>query len=309
MAKTKRTPKPTGKQSTAVDPAEAAGQIARFLEDAAAAFALASRDVKPPYYLPAGWPLAEKYRIQTERDLDDVPAEHQPVVREQYAAAVERFEAHAQELHDNRRRLAQDARALAGLLAHVDLDGRPLRHFAAALNGWWTWPSALEAYNAARSDLEEAQSRFEAEARGAKGKTLKRRRRPPEVILKNMSPRDFEVLVADVYEKQGYAVRLGPGSHDEGVDIEATKAAATSTERIVIQCKHQQENVGRPVVQHLWGVISADPGITRGVLATSSGFTSGAMSFAGGKRLTLIDGRQVRKLAEEHGVATFVSGP
>jgi len=185
MAKTKRTPTPAdesnrSKVSPALDPAEAAGQIARFLEDAAAAFALARRrDGNPPYYLPAGWPLAEKYRIQTERDLDDVPAEHQPVVREQYATAVERFEAHAQELYDNRRRLAEEARSVAGLLAHVDLDGRPLRHFAAVLEAWpgccpskeasWIWPSALEPYNAARPDLEEAQSRFEAEARGAKG--------------------------------------------------------------------------------------------------------------------------------------------
>jgi SNF2 family DNA or RNA helicase len=133
--------------------------------------------------------------------------------------------------------------------------------------------------------------------------------RLPVLILKNMSPREFEVLVAKVYEKQGYDVKLGTGSHDGGVDIEATKTAATSTERIVIQCKHQQQNVGRPVLQQLWGVVSADPGITRGVLATSSGFTSESMSFAGGKRLTLIDGRQVRKLAEEHGVATFVSSP
>jgi restriction endonuclease Mrr len=134
-------------------------------------------------------------------------------------------------------------------------------------------------------------------------------RRPPELILKNMSPRDFEVLVAEVYEKQGYVVRLGPGSRDEGVDIEATKAAATSTERIVIQCKHQQQNVGRPVAQQLWGVISADPGITRGVLATSSGFSSEARGFAEGKRLTLIDGLQLQKLAQEHSVAIFVSNP
>jgi superfamily II DNA or RNA helicase len=134
-------------------------------------------------------------------------------------------------------------------------------------------------------------------------------KRPPVLILKNMSPRDFEVLVAEVYEKQGYAVKLGPGSHDGGIDVEATKVATSSTERIVIQCKHQQQNVGRPVLHQLWGVISADPGITRGVLATSSGFTSEAMGFAGGKRLTLIDGQQLRKLAEEHGVATFVSSP
>ncbi|MCK4625675.1 MAG: restriction endonuclease, partial [Phycisphaerae bacterium] len=128
-------------------------------------------------------------------------------------------------------------------------------------------------------------------------------RRPPQVILQNMSPYDFEVLVAEVYEKQGYTVRLTGGSHDGGVDIEASKAGATSTEKIVIQCKHQKANVGRPVVQQLWGVVSSDPGITRGVLATSSGFTSEAKGFADGKRLTLIDREQICKLAEEHAVA------
>ena len=134
-------------------------------------------------------------------------------------------------------------------------------------------------------------------------------RRPPEIILHNMSPRDFEILVAEVYEKQGYKVSLGAGSRDRGVDVEACKDGAASTERIVIQCKHQQGKVGRPILQQVWGVVHSDPGITRGIVVTSSDFSSEAVVFAFGKRLTLINGEQLRKLAEELGVASFCRGP
>jgi HJR/Mrr/RecB family endonuclease len=131
--------------------------------------------------------------------------------------------------------------------------------------------------------------------------------RPPQMILQNMSPRDFEVLVAEVHEKQGYKVRLVGGSHDGGVDIEVSRSTTTSTERIVIQCKHQQGNVGRPTLQQLWGVVSSDPSITRGSLVTSSGFSSEAKAFAYGKRITLVDCSQLCKLATELGVATFMT--
>lgn len=127
----------------------------------------------------------------------------------------------------------------------------------------------------------------------------------PTVNLDGMDPYQFEELVARIYEAQGYAVRLTGGSHDAGIDIFAERSTGGAVERVFIQCKHQQGNVGRPVVQQLWGVVNSDQSCTRGDLVTSSGFTTDATTFANGKRLTLIDRALLRQLAEQFGVADF----
>jgi superfamily II DNA or RNA helicase/HJR/Mrr/RecB family endonuclease len=134
---------------------------------------------------------------------------------------------------------------------------------------------------------------------------LSEKKGPKRVIVENMDPTQFEVMVAELYEKQGYAVRHLGRSHDEGIDILAERTNAGGLEKIVIQCKHQQANVGRPVIQQLWGVITSDPSYTRGDLVTSSGFTSEAKQFASGKRLSLIDSILLSKLVQEFGVARF----
>jgi len=103
--------------------------------------------------------------------------------------------------------------------------------------------------------------------------------------MEDMDPAQFEVMVAKVYEKQGYTVYHTGGSHDEGIDILAERISAGARERIVVQCKRWKDNVGRPVLQQLWGVVSSDPSYTRGDLVTSSGFSAEAQHFASGKRL------------------------
>ena len=140
-------------------------------------------------------------------------------------------------------------------------------------------------------------------------RTLSEKRGPPSIILENIDPTQFEVLVADLYEKQGYSVRHSGGSHDEGVDVLAERTSGGGLERIVIQCKHQQANVGRPTLQQLWGVVSSNPSFTRGDLVTSSGFTAEARQFASEKRLTLIGGDLLSELVREHGVAQLEHPP
>lgn len=124
-------------------------------------------------------------------------------------------------------------------------------------------------------------------------------------VLENTSPSQFENLVAEIYEKQGYKVAVTGGSHDEGIDIIAEKSIGNARERVVIQCKHQEANVGRPFIQQFWGVVSSDHSITRGDFVTSSAFTSEAINFAKDKRLTLIDRKALLALAHEFKVADF----
>ncbi len=135
-----------------------------------------------------------------------------------------------------------------------------------------------------------------------------RKRQPvsaPTVVLANMSPEQFEVLVGLVYEAHGYRVQRTGQSHDAGIDLLAERQAGTGRELIVVQCKHQEAAVGRPVLQQLWGVVQADAQVTQGHLVTSGGFAAPARAFAEGKRLVLVDGEQLRRVAREKGIAEF----
>jgi restriction system protein len=107
--------------------------------------------------------------------------------------------------------------------------------------------------------------------------------------------------VAEIYEKIGYDIKVIGGSHDGGV------VSGGGKDRIVVQCKHQKQNVGRPVLQQLWGVLNSDHSITRCDLVTSAGFTREALEFADGKRLTLVDRTKLEELARRYGVAQFVT--
>ncbi len=128
----------------------------------------------------------------------------------------------------------------------------------------------------------------------------------PQVVLDDLTPNEFEALVANVYKAQKYEVQHVGGSHDGGVDIIAWRAEGVSRERIAVQCKHTTANVGRPDLQKLFGVISADQRFTRGDLVTSSGFSREAKIFASDKRIMTIAREELISLARLYGVAKFV---
>jgi hypothetical protein len=62
-------------------------------------------------------------------------------------------------------------------------------------------------------------------------------------------------------------------------DVIAVRDMATGREKLAIQCKHQHEPVGRPDLQKLLGVISADLSYTGGVLVTSARFSGDAQIY------------------------------
>jgi len=150
---------------------------------------------------------------------------------------------------------------------------------------------------------EEIFSLFNLKVRPRKQTQQKEEKGPLRLIFDNITPSQFENLVAEIYEKQGYKVAVTGGSHDEGIDVIAEKFLGNARERVIIQCKHQKASVGRPLIQQFWGVTTSDHSITRGDFVTSSGFSKEAMDFANGKRLTLIDRKELIRLAREFKVA------
>jgi restriction system protein len=104
--------------------------------------------------------------------------------------------------------------------------------------------------------------------------------------LRQMSWRDFELLVGEAFRRQGYFVtERGGRQADGGIDLEL----ARGSERVIVQCKHwfnRQVPVQR--VRELFGVVTAESA-DRGILVATGGFTRDAVEFAAGKPPQLID--------------------
>ena len=95
-----------------------------------------------------------------------------------------------------------------------------------------------------------------------------------------MSSREFEELVAAIYEKHGFDVELTPASNDGGVDLYAVRYEPYGKVLTVVECKRNAAHrpVGVEIVRSLHGAVD-DKGASVGVLATTSSFTAGAQEF------------------------------
>lgn len=123
--------------------------------------------------------------------------------------------------------------------------------------------------------------------------------------LAKVSPQQFEKMVADLFTRMGYFVKLTPLTKDGGVDVYAKRSNESGTESLAIQCKHYPNGVvGVEAARSLYGVIQDDPSITRGFLVTSGEFSRECKEFVRGKRIQLFDGTYLEGLFKEHNVTT-----
>lgn len=108
-----------------------------------------------------------------------------------------------------------------------------------------------------------------------------------ERILENnaamydLTSREFEELVAEVFYKQGYNVVLTPETRDGGCDIIATHNVGGLSYMILIECKKYglKNKVGVQLVRSLLGV-QTDQKVNKAVIVTSSTFTRDARDLA-----------------------------
>ncbi len=110
---------------------------------------------------------------------------------------------------------------------------------------------------------------------------------------------DFEHQVAEVIRSMGLTADVTGGSADGGVDIVAYDDSPITGGKYVVQCKRygQSKKVGVGEVRELYGVVQAE-GANKGILITSSSFTSHALAFSEGKPIELIDGTKLGLLLE-----------
>ena len=122
--------------------------------------------------------------------------------------------------------------------------------------------------------------------------------------LSALKPKEFEQLVAKLYEKMGFTVRTTPQSHDGGVDVVARRAMDIGVDYLIIQCKHYPDgSVGEPVIRELMGTKQAQNEATRAVIVTSGKFSEGAIRLAQQFRIDLVDGLSLSALLKKHRLA------
>lgn len=103
--------------------------------------------------------------------------------------------------------------------------------------------------------------------------------RKPDKVL-DMSPREFEKLVASIFRANGFNVELTPASHDGGFDVLAVQRSNLVGEtRFLIECKRYKKDkkIGIGLVQRLIGTVNQFKA-TKGILVTTSSFTRDALN-------------------------------
>ncbi|MBK8975066.1 MAG: restriction endonuclease [Planctomycetes bacterium] len=126
-------------------------------------------------------------------------------------------------------------------------------------------------------------------------------------LVMEVDPGRFEQLVLDVLHEMGYGlnrdqVARTPISQDGGIDG-VISLDRLGLEKVYVQAKRWQDNVGRPQIQAFFGAL-AGRRATKGVVITTSGFTKDAREYATrvSDSIVLVDGAKLADLMIEYGV-------
>ena len=99
--------------------------------------------------------------------------------------------------------------------------------------------------------------------------------------------RQLEGLAAEHFKREGFAVELGPGRGDGGVDIRLRPqdAGPDAPAAVLVQCKRQRTRVSNTVVKALWADVAAEDAdsgliVTTSTLAPSARAVRTARSYA-----------------------------
>jgi restriction system protein len=122
-----------------------------------------------------------------------------------------------------------------------------------------------------------------------------------EPDLQEMDPIGFEALVADLFRAMGMQAVMTQRSNDGGVDVDALDPTPIRGGKIVVQVKRYRNTVPPTAVRDLYGTVQ-DAGANKGVLVTTSKFGPGSHTFAKGKPLELVAGRELVDLLHRHGL-------
>jgi restriction system protein len=95
--------------------------------------------------------------------------------------------------------------------------------------------------------------------------------------IDNINWRQFEGLAAEFFGRLGFAVKIGPGRNDGGVDIRlwpSDEAAANLPAAVLVQCKRERRKISKTVVKSLWADMQAEHAES-GLVVTTTALSPG----------------------------------
>jgi len=127
--------------------------------------------------------------------------------------------------------------------------------------------------------------------------------------LMELSPKEFEFLITNLFERMGLETRQTQASRDGGVDCVAFDNRPIFGGKVIIQAKRYKHTVGVSAVRDLFGTLQNE-GASKGILVTTSGYGKAAFDFAAGKPLELLEGSHLLYLLELHaGIKAKIEAP
>jgi len=151
-----------------------------------------------------------------------------------------------------------------------------------------------ERENAKRQAELQAKKDRELAAKQERYKEFVKRLRLPE-YLKSMDPREFELIVIDLYRRMGYKATPTSYIADNGID----GILETEGKKIVLQCKRVKGYVGEPVLRDLYGAMH-DASAEGAVVVTTGRVSDNAKAWAKGKPIEIIEMQELRSLIDQH---------
>jgi len=120
--------------------------------------------------------------------------------------------------------------------------------------------------------------------------------------LMELSGVQFEHAMVELFEAMGFRADMTKATGDGGIDIEVRLDQPIIGGLYIVQCKRfaPESLVGSPTVREFYGALTAHRKAIKGILITTSGFTSQALEFAENLPIELIDGKHLQQLLSRY---------
>ena len=125
--------------------------------------------------------------------------------------------------------------------------------------------------------------------------------------LLELSPKEFEAFIQNLFAKMGFDTKLYQASGDGGIDCVAYDPHPITGGKFIVQAKLYTRTVEPTHIRDLWGTVQHE-GATKGIMITTSGYGPDSYRFAGGKPLNLIDSSGLLYLCQQYGIPARILG-
>jgi restriction system protein len=123
-----------------------------------------------------------------------------------------------------------------------------------------------------------------------------------------LTPTEFEQLVANLFERIGIEAKLTRSHRDGGVDVIGFDKRPLLGRKVVIQAKRHRHTVGVSAVRDLYGTMQHE-GANEGILVKTAGYGPDAFTFASDKPVHPIDGGGLLYLLAWRGIKARIVFP